>query len=150
MGSSSGSGTSVSTSSVNVEGPTASESANFGALLNSVRMDNDVGTVSYDARLAAAAQAHSNDQLNRREMTHVGSDGSNAGERIVAQGYLHNGNWAENVARGQESDEEVMTAWTNSSLHHANNIGENFEDFGIAKAGSGSQTYWTLVLATEQ
>ncbi len=149
LGGGSGSDTSVSTSSVPSVVPTAGESANFGSLLNSVRMSNGSGNVSYDARLSAAAQVHSNDQLSMGNMTHVGSDGSNAGQRIAAQGY-NPAIWGENVARGQQTEADVMTAWTNSNDHHRNNINPVFEDFGIAKAGSGSQTYWTLVLATER
>lgn len=153
-----GSSTSVSTSSSSsglptsvgsVSGPTASESTSFASLLNNVRLDNGAGTISYDARLAAAAQIHSNDQFNMGVMTHTGSDGSSVGDRVSDQGY----NFSivgENVARGYQTEESVMTGWTNSPDHHDNNIDPRFEDFGIAKAGSGSQTYWTLVLAAER
>lgn len=149
MGSGSGSDTTVSTSSVPVDVPSANESTNFASLLNNVRLSNGAGTVSYDARLATAAQIHSNDQLAMGVMTHTGSDGSSVGQRVTAQGYVFT-LVAENVAWGYQTEESVLTGWTNSSGHHANNINPRFEDFGIAKAGSGSNQYWTLVLGTEQ
>ncbi len=149
MGGGSGSGTSVSTSTAPVNAPTASESSSFATLLNDVRRSNGAAAVQYDERLARAAQVHSNDQLAMGRMTHRGSDGSDAGQRIKAQDY-DVGPWAENVARGYQTEASVMTGWTNSPGHHGNNINPSFEDFGIAKAGSGSQTYWTLVLATER
>lgn len=145
----SGGDSSVSTPTVPVVVPTAGDSASFGTLLNNVRTSNGADTISYDARLAAAAQVHSDDQLSMGDLTHVGSDGSNAGERIAAQGYDPI-TWGENVARGQQTEADVFAAWTNSTDHHENNINPAFENFGIAKAGSGSQTYWTLVLATER
>lgn len=82
-------------------------------------------------------------------MTHTGSDGSNAGERIIRQGYNPR-TWGENVARGYQTEESVLQGWVNSHGHQANNINPNFEDFGLAKAGSGSQLYWALVLAAER
>lgn len=149
MGGGSGSDATVSTSSATVDVPSVTESANFASLLNDVRLDNGASPVSYDARLATAAQIHSNDQLAMGVMTHTGSDGSTVGDRVTAQGYNY-ALVAENVAWGYQTEESVMTGWTNSSGHHANNINPDFEDFGIAKAGSGSNQYWTLVLGTEQ
>lgn len=125
------------------------DNASFATLLNDVRLVNGASNVAFDARLANAAQGHADDMLANDYFSHTGLNGSSAGDRITAAGY----NWrtyGENIARGQQSEEAVMTAWTNSSGHHANNINPNFEDFALAKAGSGSDTYWVLVLASEQ
>lgn len=123
--------------------------ASFATLLNDVRLTNGAGNVAFDARLANAAQGHADDMRANNYFSHTGLNGSSPGDRITAAGY----NWrtyGENIARGQQSEEAVMTAWTNSPGHHANNINPNFEDFALAKAGSGSNTYWVLVLASEQ
>ncbi|MDC0737957.1 CAP domain-containing protein [Cognatishimia sp. SS12] len=143
--------TSTPTSSPSVSSTSTPDSVDrvaFAGLLNDSRLANGAGAVSFDARLANAAQGHADDMLANNFMGHTGSDGSSAGDRITAAGY----NWrtyGENVARGQESEEEVMTAWTNSPGHHANNVNPNFEDFGIAKAGSGNSTRWVLLLGSE-
>ena len=82
-------------------------------------------------------------------LTHTGSDGSNAGQRIRREGYDWI-TWAENIAQGYRTEADVLNGWVNSPGHQANNIDPAFEDFALAKAGSGSNQYWTLVFATER
>ncbi len=123
--------------------------ASFGSLLNDVRLSNSAGPVAFDARLANAAQGHANDMQANNYFSHTGRNGSSAGDRISDAGYRWR-TYGENIARGQRTEEEVLDAWTNSPGHHANNINPNFEDFGLAKAGSGNGTYWVLLLAAEQ
>lgn len=136
-------------------GPTApstgggANNASFATLLNDVRLTNGAGNVTFDARLANAAQGHADDMRTNNYFSHTGLNGSSPGDRITAAGYKWR-TYGENIARGQQSEQEVLTAWTNSPGHHANNINPNFEDFALAKAGSGSNTYWVLVLASEQ
>ncbi len=121
----------------------------FEGMLNGVRAANGAAPLTYDVRLGRAAQAHANDMLAMGRMTHTGSDGSNAGQRISREGYNWI-TWGENVARGQRDEEAVLNAWVNSPGHQANNVNPNFEDFALAKAGSGSSQYWALVFATER
>ncbi len=121
----------------------------FAGMLNGVRADNGSAPVSYDARLGRAAQAHANDMLAMQRMTHTGSDGSNAGQRIAREGYDWI-TWGENVARGYRDEASVLNGWVNSPGHQANNINPNFEDFALAKAGTGSNQFWALVFATER
>jgi uncharacterized protein YkwD len=118
-------------------------------MLNNVRSANGAAPVTYDARLGRAAQGHANDMLANNFFSHTGSDGSNVGQRVTAQGYQ----WrtvGENIARGQRDEEAVLQAWVNSPGHQRNNVNPNFEDFALAKAGAGSQQYWVLVFATER
>ena len=129
--------------------PQAPVDNSFAGMLNEVRADNGSDPVTYDARLGRAAQIHADDMLAMGTMTHTGSDGSNAGQRITRQNYQWR-TWGENVARGQQNEESVLNAWVNSPGHQANNVNPNFEDFALAKAGSGSQLYWELVFASER
>lgn len=129
--------------------PTLPVDSSFTGMLNGVRADNGSAPLTYDARLGRAAQAHANDMLAMQRMTHTGSDGSNAGQRITRQGYDWI-TWGENVARGYQNEAAVLNGWVNSPGHQANNINPNFEDFALAKAGSGSNQFWALVFATER
>lgn len=149
--------TSVSTSSAPGAGgvsaapnvPSVPTDTSFAGMLNNVRAANGAGAVAYDARLGAAAQGHANDMLANNYFSHTGLNGSTAGQRITAAGY----NWrtyGENIARGQTSEAQVLEGWQNSAGHRRNNLNPAFEDFALAKAGSGSSTRWVLVLATEQ
>ncbi|WP_424944246.1 CAP domain-containing protein [Aliiroseovarius crassostreae] len=128
--------------------PNRVENNSFAGLLNNVRIANGAGAVAYDNRLGAAAQGHANDMLAHNYLSHTGRDGSSAGDRITRAGY----NWrtyGENIAQGQDSQSDVLKSWTNSPGHHANNINPNFKDFGLGKAGSGSNKRWVLLLAAE-
>lgn len=151
---STGGGSSVSTLTAPSTGgtptaPSAPSNNSFSGMLNNVRAANGAGPVAYDSRLGRAAQAHANDMLRHGYFDHTGRDGSSAGDRIKRAGYDWK-TWGENIARGQSTEQQVMQGWTNSPGHHANNIEPSFEDFGLAKAGSGSNRYWVLVLAAEQ
>ena len=128
-------------------GPTASDVA-FSSLLNDVRVSYGVGTVTFNANLTLAAQTHANDMLAQNYFSHTSLDGSSPGDRITAAGYDWQ-TYGENIAWGQTSQAEVMTAWTNSPGHHANDISPNFDEFGLGVAGSGSNTHWVLVLARD-
>lgn len=129
--------------------PSVSLAANntLEPLLNNVRAVNGADPLSFDNRLALAAQVHANDMLQNDFFSHTGSDDSDVGDRVTAQGYT----WSrvgENIARGHQSEAAVMTGWTNSPGHHRNNIDPNYRDFGLGKAGSGGDLHWVLVLAS--
>jgi len=105
--------------------------ASFGALLNAVRAkETGVAPVVYNAQLNAAAQAHADDMLDN-DATLAGYDWRTYGE---------------NIASGYRSETGVMTGWTNSPGHHANNINPNFTEFGLGLAQDGGDTRWVLML----
>ena len=81
--------------------------------------------------------------------SHTGSDGSNAGQRATAAGYLWQ-SWGENIAAGQPSVDEVMAGWMASPGHCANIMQERLRDIGVAcvsgGAGNTYRSYWTMTL----
>ncbi|WP_458791938.1 CAP domain-containing protein [Yoonia sp. MH D7] len=129
--------------------PTAPTTTSLAGLLNGARAGEGAGSVVYDSRLGQAAQVHADDMLANGYFSHTGLDGSDAGDRIRAAGYVPR-TWGENIARGQQSEAEVFEAWQDSPGHRENNLNPNFEDFALSKAGSGSDLYWVLVFASEQ
>jgi uncharacterized protein YkwD len=122
--------------------------ANFGEILNNLRISNNLGTVSYDSRLDAAAQAHAEDMATNNYFSHVSQDGRTALDRIRETGYRPVA-YGENIAGRQQSDSEVLTAWINSPRHNEIlNVGR-FEDFALGVAGEGSMTRWVLLMGQE-
>jgi uncharacterized protein YkwD len=114
---------------------------------NQYRAQSGVGAVSVDQRLTNAAQSHANDMATRAVMTHTGAGGTNAGVRINAAGYGWT-TYAENVAAGQTTPAEVMSAWMNSPGHRANILNGSMVNIGVAAAvGANGVTYWAMVLA---
>lgn len=82
---------------------------------------------------------------------HTGTDGSSAGDRATAAGYVWQ-SWGENVAAGQPTLAVVMAGWMASPGHCANIMRAGFRDIGLAcvKGGAGNtyRTYWTMTLGS--
>jgi len=115
-------------------------------LVNDLRVDDGLAPLVMDLRLALAAQGHSEDMTRNDFMSHTGSDGSSAGERITAAGYPWT-SWSENVAAGQPTPEAVVSAWMNSPGHRANILRAASEHVGIGYDHAGDTTYghyWTM------
>ncbi|WP_437344765.1 CAP domain-containing protein [Streptomyces tubercidicus] len=91
-------------------------------------------------KLNKAAQDHSQDMADHQNMSHTGSDGSSADERVTRAGYK----WSttgENVAHGYTTPESVMEGWMHSPGHRANILNCSFKELGVGLAQPGN--YWT-------
>lgn len=100
------------------------------------------GPLSLEARLARAAQLHSQDMYDQDVMSHTGSDGSDLRTRATRQGY----EWSalgENVAWGYPTPASVVTGWLGSPGHCANIMSPNFSELGVGLQGS----FWTQLFA---
>lgn len=116
-------------------------------LLNTERARRGLAPYADQPQVAAAAQAHSADMAAHRNMSHTGSDGSNAGDRLTANGFTWRA-WGENIAAGQPTAQDVVTAWINSTGHRPQMLGSySYVGVGVAAAADGT-LYWTLVVAT--
>jgi uncharacterized protein YkwD len=117
-------------------------------LTNAERAARGKSALAIDARLNAAAQAHSQDQANVDNLSHDGTDFSNPKDRMVRNGYPARW-WAENVAAGYVSADDVMSGWMNSSGHRKNILNSRVTHIGVAVAYSADGTpYWTMALAS--
>lgn len=107
--------------------------------------------LAWNAALTQASLAHSDDMVAFDFVGHTGSDGSSAGDRATAAGYLWQ-SWGENVAAGQPTLAVVMAGWMASPGHCANIMRAGFRDIGLAcvKGGAGNtyRTYWTMTLGS--
>jgi uncharacterized protein YkwD len=94
----------------------------------------------WNGRLEAAADAHTRDMAGHSHFDHVGTDGSTVGDRVTRQGYA----WrrvGENIARYQQTVDQVVAAWAESPGHCANLMNPSYAEFGAAEA----DRYWTQV-----
>ncbi|PZG19858.1 hypothetical protein C1I95_10710 [Micromonospora craterilacus] len=123
----------------------SSEAAQVVELANAERAKAGCGALSVDEKLMTAAQRHSQDQADNRNMSHTGSDGSDPGERIDRVGYVWR-TYGENVAWNQKTPAAVMDAWMNSPGHRANILNCAFTEIGVGVASSNGP-YWTQVFA---
>jgi uncharacterized protein YkwD len=114
---------------------------------NQRRTEQGLAPLAINQAIVNAAQAHSNDQAARDTMSHTGSDGSNAGQRISRQGYTWSA-WGENVAAGYTDAASVVAAWMNSPPHRDNILNSAFVEIGVGLAYAADGTpYWTQVFA---
>ncbi|MFD6564935.1 CAP domain-containing protein [Micromonospora profundi] len=114
-------------------------------LVNAERAKAGCKALSIDDKLMTAAQRHSQDQADHKNMSHTGSDGSNPGVRLDRVGYAWR-TYGENVAWNQQSPASVMNAWMNSTGHRKNILNCAFTEIGVGIASSNGP-YWTQVFA---
>jgi uncharacterized protein YkwD/stress response protein SCP2 len=114
-------------------------------LTNVERSRAGLRALSFDARLAAAAQAHSEHMAAAGFFAHESPDGRQAWDRVTAAGYQY-AKVAENIAAGQPSPAEVVTGWMNSPGHRKNILDGDVTQIGVGRAEGGSYgVYWTQV-----
>jgi uncharacterized protein YkwD len=85
--------------------------------------------------------------------SHTGSDGSNVGDRVLAEGYRWS--WVgENIFATSTSSsaaaQQAFDAWMASSGHRANILSSDFTEIGIGyvySADSAYGSYFTAVFA---
>lgn len=113
-------------------------------VVNSVRANAGLAPVTLCESLNVAADAHALDQALHRRMSHVGSDGADFVKRDEHAGYRDWTLLGENVAAGQDSVADVMSAWRNSPGHLANIVKPGFTHMGLGSAvDGGSVRYWS-------
>jgi uncharacterized protein YkwD len=111
--------------------------------------------VTARTELTQAAQTHAIDMGCNLFMSHTGSDGSSALDRIIRFGYPYNW-WGENVAAGWSTPAAVMTAWMNSQPHRDNILNPNFTEIGIGYVYNSRDNtnswyhYWSMSLGRPQ
>ena len=109
--------------------------------------------VVWDVRIEDAAIEHSEDMAAMGMLTHVGSDGSDAGDRLMMQGY-NAFSWGENLVVGVDDAEAAIESLFDSPSHCGIIMNSSVNEIGMASAVGLFQgfttTYWTLVLASER
>lgn len=115
----------------------------FGAMLNKARADNGLGALSPNTRLAAAAQSHAQDMVQRGYFAHQSINGTTPATRVRANGYCYRF-VAENLASGQYNEASVIAAWMGSPGHRQNMLARNAREYGLGRQGN----MWVLVLGT--
>jgi len=107
--------------------------------------------LQWNAQLEEAAQKHSDDMADNNNFNHIGTDGSDPGDRLRAAGYDWR-TYGENIAAGYSTILSVLQGWLGSSGHCRNIMNPNFEHMAIAKATNSRSTYdvyWTQVFGAE-
>lgn len=118
------------------------QTVDLGQPVNAFRAVEGEGTLRRNAKADAAALAHARDMARHGFFGHKGSNGSSVGGRLKVAGCRFTGA-AENIAKGQRSDAEVVAAWVASPGHRRNMLAA-YDQYGAARIGD----IWVLVLAS--
>ncbi|CAA6821869.1 MAG: Transporter [uncultured Sulfurovum sp.] len=112
----------------------------------------------WNSDLYSSAYEHSYDLAQSNTFSHYGSGtasdvtGSNNGDssyfndRIKANGYVGYKTIGENIAGGQATIEEAISAWLVSPAHCTNLMNSNFKEIGVAVVSDENSEYgiyWT-------
>jgi uncharacterized protein YkwD len=139
---------SVATTAPSSTSPTEVMAAEVVRLTNLERAAAGRAVLAVHPAVTQAAVTHSQDQVAMGRMSHTGSDGSDGGVRLTRAGFTWRA-WGENVAVGQRTAQEVVTAWMGSAGHRANILSSSFTTIGVGVAIDASgRPYWTMVLAS--
>ena len=118
---------------------------NFADLVNQHRKKVGCPALVWDDRIAAVAQAHSDDMVRNNFFAHTNKRGQNGFDRLDAARV----SWsaaAENIAYGQPTPGEVLTSWLNSPGHR-----KNIDNCRYIRHGVGlNASRWTHVFVGDR
>ncbi|GAA3461759.1 uncharacterized protein YkwD [Saccharothrix longispora] len=117
----------------------ASPEAEVVALVNDARELAGCTPLTVDERVVRAARDHTTDMADRDYFSHTTPEGVDFAQRMRSAGHPNPG--GENIAKGQRSAEQVMTAWMNSDGHRRNILNCGFTTIGVGLDTRG--WYWT-------
>lgn len=112
-------------------------------LVNVQRTNNGLAPLTQNWELCRVARYKSQDMLNNNYFSHTSP--TYGSPFIMMENFgIHFTAAGENIAMGQRTPDEVMTAWMNSPGHRANILSPNYNQIGVglAKNTNGSP-YWT-------
>ncbi|MFH7597807.1 sigma-70 family RNA polymerase sigma factor [Streptomyces racemochromogenes] len=112
------------------------------SLVNSERAAAGCGPLKEDAQLDRSAQGQSDDMARRGFFDHTNPDGADPGDRITAAGYRWS-TYGENIAKGQQTAQDVMDSWMKSPGHRANILNCSFKDIGVGMHPGTGGPWWT-------
>jgi uncharacterized protein YkwD len=112
-------------------------------LTNQQRIQQGLLPLSLNLSLNDVAEKHSQDMATQNYFSHQGLDGSQPWDRMRVQGYSYS-RAAENIAFGQPTPQDVVTAWMNSPGHRQNILDPNLKEIGVGYYNG----YWTQDFGT--
>lgn len=114
------------------------------SLVNKYRNQNGLASLTLDSSLCNAADIRAKEI--KTSFSHTRPNGTSCFSVLSELGISYGGA-GENIAYGQSTPEEVMTAWMNSDGHRANILGSSFTKLGVGVYSSGGTLYWAQMFA---
>lgn len=109
-------------------------------LTNKERAKQGLKALSVDSKLSKSARAKSQDMKDKNYFSHTSPTYGSPFDQMKQFGITYK-SAGENIAQGQRSPQEVVTAWMNSEGHRANILNKSYTHIGVGYVKSGN--YWT-------
>lgn len=109
-------------------------------LVNAERAKVGLSALTMTDELNAAAQIRA--QETTQSFSHTRPNGSAFSSVLKENGISYRGA-GENIAWGQATPEDVVTAWMNSEGHRANILNKSYTSIGVGYYLNGNTPYWS-------
>ncbi|HWO97167.1 MAG TPA: CAP domain-containing protein [Bacillus sp. (in: firmicutes)] len=111
-------------------------------LVNQERQKQGLSALQLDTKLSDVAREKSKDMMNKNYFSHTSPTYGSPFDMMKQFGIDYR-TAGENIAKGQQTPEEVMNGWMNSDGHRKNILSPNFTHIGVGYVEGGGSTYWT-------
>ena len=112
-------------------------------IVNKERTSRGLSALKFNAELAKVATTKSQDMIDRNYFDHNSPTYGSPFDMMKKFGITYK-SAGENIAMGQKTPQEVMTAWMNSDGHRKNILNSSFTEIGIGIAkDKNGRLYWT-------
>ena len=109
-------------------------------LTNKERAKNGLSALKANWELSRVARIKSQEMHDMKYFSHQSPTYGSPFDMIKKFGINYR-TAGENIAKGQRTPQEVVSAWMNSSGHRANILNASFKEIGVGYVADGS--YWT-------
>jgi uncharacterized YkwD family protein len=109
-------------------------------LTNAERKKNGLPALKADASLSKVAQTKSNDMQAKHYFSHTSPTYGSPFDMMRDFGVTYS-SAGENIAMGQTTAQQVVTAWMNSEGHRKNILSPNYTNIGVGFTSNGN--YWS-------
>ena len=114
-------------------------------LTNSERGKRRLPALRINRILVEIGRYHSFDMAERGYVSHISPDGESPTDRARKFGYTYI-SFAENIAAGNQTVNEVFQGWMASSEHRSNILSDQFTELGVGiYVGNDGQAHYTQV-----
>lgn len=114
-------------------------------LVNQERANAQLEPLVVDSKMVAAAAIRVKE--SEIDATHIRPNGTSFSTALRDCGVSFRGA-GENIAWGQKTAAEVVSAWMVSTVHRENILNENFSKIGVSKCeGTDGLNYWVVLFA---
>ena len=125
------------------EHETTSQAEAVLKLVNAERSKQGLQPLTLSSKLTNLATMKSKDMADKGYFEHTSPTYGTPFQMLQSHG-VHYSSAGENIAAGQQTPEQVMNAWMNSSGHRANILNKSYTEIGIGYYQGGKYgVYWT-------